>query len=136
MGYFADRLRKRSRPSASLWNLGDTDEELESYLLRTGTVHARYHAIPFDGKASIFLARDTLWRVCPEKDPRLDWGSFIAKGFETFEIPGDHALVIREPNVRVLAQRLNHCLEKVHAVVILIFFLGAIFSSYMEQAWV
>ncbi len=121
MGYFADRLRKRSRPSASLWNLGDTDEELASYLLRTETVHARYHAIPFDGKASIFLARDTLWRVCPENDPRLDWGSFIAKGFETFEIPGDHASVIREPNVRTLAQRLSACLEKAHGMVVVLF---------------
>ncbi len=126
IGYFVDRLQKRSRPSASLWNLGDTDEELESYLLRTETVHARYHAIPFDGKASIFLARDTLWRVCPEKDPRLDWGSFIARGFETFEIPGDHALVIREPNVRTLAQRLSACLEKAHGVATLLFCMLAI----------
>jgi thioesterase domain-containing protein len=77
------------------------------------TIHARYHALPFGGEARVFLAGDTLWRVLPSKDPRLDWGKFVGGKMETYETPGDHTAVIHEPNVKVLAKYLGEFLQQV-----------------------
>jgi len=121
--YFVDRLRKRRAPAVSRsWNIGYTDVELAIYLLHTEAVHARYQIPQFSGPAILFLAQDTIWRARPEKDPRLNWSKVIGGKLETYETPGDHSTVIREPNVRILAQRLSRCLEKAGSVIVLLLF--------------
>ena len=57
----------------------------------------------------------TLFRASVQPDPRLPWDlgwSRLAEGgVETYELPGDHDLVFREQNIRVLAQQLRTRLE-------------------------
>jgi len=125
--YFADRLRKRRSPNlSSLWNIGYSDAQLAAYLVQTETVHARYQISPFGGQARMFLAQDTIWRVRPEKDPRLSWSNVVGGKLETYETPGNHASLIREPNVRALAQRLSLCLEKAGSVIALLLCMAAV----------
>ena len=44
------------------------------------------------------------WR--PHGDPSLGWESLAAGGLEVAETPGDHYSILREPQVRSLAERL------------------------------
>ncbi len=59
----------------------------------------------------------TLFRTAVQPDPRLPmdlgWTALAQGGVEIYELPGDHDLVFREPNIQVLAAqlraRLEHC---------------------------
>ncbi|MEW6405160.1 MAG: hypothetical protein AB1649_25475, partial [Chloroflexota bacterium] len=44
-------------------------------------------------------------------DPYVGWGRVISGSIETYEVPGDHNEMIREPHVKVLAEYLRTCLE-------------------------
>jgi thioesterase domain-containing protein len=44
-------------------------------------------------------------------DPYLGWRRVLSGVIETYEVPGDHNEMIREPHVRLLAQHLRTCLE-------------------------
>jgi thioesterase domain-containing protein len=63
----------------------------------------------------------TLFRASAQPDPRLPWDlgwSPLAEGgVEVYELPGDHDLVFREENIRVLAEQLRARLELSDAVV-------------------
>ena len=40
-------------------------------------------------------------------DPQLGWGRVAAGGVEVHELPGEHISIFREPNVRILAEKLT-----------------------------
>lgn len=44
--------------------------------------------------------------------PKLGWKKSIAFQLKTIKVPGDHFSLLQEPNVRVLATRLNNCLNE------------------------
>jgi thioesterase domain-containing protein len=58
----------------------------------------------------------TLFRTAVQPDPRLPmdlgWTPLAQGGIEMYELPGDHDLVFREPNIQILAAQLRACLEK------------------------
>lgn len=58
----------------------------------------------------------TLFRTAVQPDPRLPmdlgWTPLAQGGIEMYELPGDHDLVFREPDIQVLAAQLRACLEK------------------------
>jgi thioesterase domain-containing protein len=112
MSYLSERIRRKMSFISPPGEAGNSDADLATYMLRTETIHERYHALPFSGQAILFLAKDTLWRVSPEKDPRLLWNNLTGEELEIHELPGDHTSVIREPNVREMAQHLEAYLEK------------------------
>jgi len=53
----------------------------------------------------------TLFRASVQPDPRLPWdlgwSPLALGGVQVFELPGDHDLVFREDNTRVLAEKLQ-----------------------------
>jgi len=57
----------------------------------------------------------TLFRATAQPDPRLPWDlgwtPLAEGGVEVYELPGDHDLVFREENIRVLAEQLRARLE-------------------------
>ncbi len=57
----------------------------------------------------------TLFRAAVQPDPRLPmdlgWAPIAKGGLEVYELPGDHDLVFREPNIQVLASQLRARLE-------------------------
>jgi thioesterase domain-containing protein/NRPS condensation-like uncharacterized protein/acyl carrier protein len=61
----------------------------------------------------------TLFRTVVQPDPRLPmdlgWTPLAQGGIELYELPGDHDLVFREPNIQVLAAQLRASLEKSEA---------------------
>jgi thioesterase domain-containing protein/NRPS condensation-like uncharacterized protein/acyl carrier protein len=67
-----------------------------------------YRARPWPGPL-------TLFRTAVQSDQRLPmdlgWTPLAQGGIEMHELPGDHDLVFREPNIQVLAAQLRACLD-------------------------
>ena len=76
------------------------------------SIHAvrTYRAKPYRGRISLFRVANRHPGYI--HDPDLGWGGLAGGGVEVYEIPGDHVTLWREPNVRVLAQKLGHCLAR------------------------
>ena len=65
---------------------------------------ANYVPQKYAGAALLLKAQERLTR---EADPAHGWGEFIEQ-LEVQSIPGNHFTIVREPHVRVLAERLRH----------------------------
>lgn len=48
-------------------------------------------------------------------NPHDDWSKWVTGGVEVHDIEGDHGSILREPEVRHLAERLRSCLSKAQA---------------------
>ncbi len=68
-----------------------------------------YVARPYPGRITLFRAEDRLGGHA--RDPFLGWQQVARGGLDVHEVPGNHGTLIREPHVRVLAQRLRACLD-------------------------
>ncbi|MBO1348049.1 MAG: amino acid adenylation domain-containing protein [Hormoscilla sp. GUM202] len=64
-----------------------------------------YQPHAYSGRTVLFCARN-------EAVDR-GWNSLVAGELETYKIPSDHYAMMREPHVRVLAQELETCLNRV-----------------------
>lgn len=67
--------------------------------------------------AKVYPARVTLIRASKQPvgyyfEPELGWRGLAAGGFELHEVPGLHWTIVKEPNVRILAEKLRTCLDK------------------------
>ncbi|NEO97699.1 MAG: amino acid adenylation domain-containing protein [Symploca sp. SIO2E9] len=65
-----------------------------------------YMPQPYSGKITLFLASEL--RI--NNSPTLE--KLAERGLEIHEIPGYHLSMFKEPNVRVLAEKLKACLDK------------------------
>jgi thioesterase domain-containing protein len=45
-------------------------------------------------------------------DPFLGWKGLAAGGIDVHHVPADHFTILREPAVRVLAEKLRECLDR------------------------
>jgi len=45
-------------------------------------------------------------------DPKLGWGSLVTGGLEIYEVPGHHMNMFKEPYIRVIAEKLQTCLDQ------------------------
>jgi thioesterase domain-containing protein/acyl carrier protein len=68
----------------------------------------RYIPEPYDGHAVLFRARETPRTFA--RDPAKGWYGLIG-ALSIRDVPGDHATMLREPGVRVLAGELRNCLD-------------------------
>jgi thioesterase domain-containing protein len=57
------------------------------------------------------IFRCTDWPTFSAGDPYLGWAGLLTGPCETHSIPGDHEGILREPNVRVFAEKLRVCLQ-------------------------
>ncbi|MBI3417725.1 MAG: amino acid adenylation domain-containing protein [Verrucomicrobia bacterium] len=67
-----------------------------------------------------YLGRVTLFRAATQppniyEDSTNGWKNLALGGIDIHTIPGHHGSIVREPRVRVLAQRLRECLAQAHA---------------------
>jgi amino acid adenylation domain-containing protein len=70
---------------------------------------ARYTPRDYDGKITLFRAE--VAREAVLKDELLGWGNIRTAGMEIYDVPGRHQVVVNEPHVRVLAERLRAALD-------------------------
>jgi thioesterase domain-containing protein len=69
----------------------------------------RYVPQPYTGRATFFRSSDGPVKE-DHPDPAKAWGRLI-DGLEVHPVPGNHNTMLREPHVRVLAERLKICLD-------------------------
>ena len=70
----------------------------------------RYEPQPYSGK--IMLLQSSDWPEGPYFDFRLGWQDLAKGGVEFHRIPGDHPSMFTEPNINVVADRLNSALSR------------------------
>ncbi|PZN81911.1 MAG: non-ribosomal peptide synthetase, partial [Candidatus Methylumidiphilus alinenensis] len=71
---------------------------------------SRYEPKPYLGKASFFQASEG--DAAKREDPTLGWGSIIQGNKELHWIPGDHTGMFVNPNVKILAEKLEDCIAQ------------------------
>lgn len=74
-------------------------------------VITNYEPQVYSGRV-VYLSAEENWE--PLFDPMQPdgWNSWVTGGIETIKIPGKHGIYHAEPHVRVLAEKLNFCLEQ------------------------
>ena len=70
----------------------------------------RYEPEPYPGKVVLFQAGEE--GRLEKSDRRLTWENFAQGGVDVIQVPGDHGTFIEEPNVQVLARKLQ---ERINA---------------------
>ncbi|WP_159783482.1 amino acid adenylation domain-containing protein [Sodalinema gerasimenkoae] len=66
---------------------------------------------PYHGKVTLFRAKDRKAEVGTEIDPDYGWRDLAVGGLDIYDIPGDHLLMLQEPNVQVLAAKIKEIIE-------------------------
>jgi thioesterase domain-containing protein/acyl carrier protein len=79
-----------------------------------------YVPLPYPGRVTLFRAEvntglDYIARHPALGDPELGWGELITEPMEIHDVPGDHGLMVYEPFVKALAERLGDCLVRAQA---------------------
>lgn len=69
---------------------------------------------PYQGRVTLFRA-DKQIKDNPAGET-MGWAAFALEGVEVHASPGNHFTVVREPDVKVLAEKLSDCLSRVEAV--------------------
>jgi thioesterase domain-containing protein len=64
----------------------------------------------YPGRITFFKASETLAGTSP--DPTMGWSSWAGGGVEVHVVPGNHANLMYEPHVEVLAEKLTACLNQ------------------------
>ena len=64
----------------------------------------------YPGRVTLFKAREELGLT--SSDSTLGWGEWAAGGVEVHAVPGNHANMVYEPQVEVLALKLKSCLSQ------------------------
>ncbi|HWR01256.1 MAG TPA: amino acid adenylation domain-containing protein [Chlorobaculum sp.] len=97
---------------------GSTDVmpvEIKEFAARKDNEEAdrNYKPAPYDGKITLFRSSERVIGLTDVFDPLLGWGSFARGGIEVIDCPNDHLGMLREPHVKVVAEKLNTCIAKV-----------------------
>ncbi|NEN87818.1 MAG: amino acid adenylation domain-containing protein [Okeania sp. SIO3H1] len=85
-------------------------ENLFEVFQATAIASYNYKARPYSGNMVLLNASQQLIDI--GGDRTLGWRDFVAGEIEIHEIPGEHFSIIREPQVRVLAERLMLCRDR------------------------
>jgi amino acid adenylation domain-containing protein len=71
----------------------------------------KFRAHPYSGSVTLFRAE--YQGLEGLSDPVEEWKSLATGGVHVITVPGDHVTMLNEPNVGVLAKRLDECLANV-----------------------
>jgi thioesterase domain-containing protein len=70
----------------------------------------------YPGRITLFKASEALAGTSP--DPTLGWSEWASAGVEVHLVPGNHANLVYEPHVEVLAEKLSACISQALARII------------------
>ncbi|MBK9320981.1 MAG: hypothetical protein IPM91_20755 [Bacteroidetes bacterium] len=71
-----------------------------------------YKIKPYKGSLVLFRAKDGHYNN--EYDEDLGWGNFVKGTTTVITVPGDHNSIFEEPNVPILAAKMNEILNKIN----------------------
>ncbi len=102
-------LTRTNKDSQLIEDILQSDTEEASQDIRDQVrkqISRLYFPQPYSGKMVLFYAleRDAFEGEC---DRDLGWKSVAAGGLQIYDVPGDHVGILKDPNVRVLAEKLQ-----------------------------
>jgi len=117
------RLRRR----AAGWRVGNTPSDTGNPVADLRLMEKRrieiYYRLSrnhtwtsYDGGAVLYRARDSTHALIRHIDPTQGWGALVKGGLTMEDVPGDHTGILDEPNVAVLAQKMNAHLAATYSV--------------------
>ncbi|NEQ27467.1 MAG: hypothetical protein F6K28_52375 [Microcoleus sp. SIO2G3] len=65
-----------------------------------------YTPKPYTGRVVLFTGSEAT-----KASSESGWRDLITNGLKVYQVPGDHLGMLREPNVRVLGEQLQACLD-------------------------
>lgn len=74
---------------------------------------SRYRPPVYPGRPLLVIANN--WGFEWEVDPHYGWSGLTSDGLEVIKVPGDHGSLFETPYVAVLAERLQHYLDRLQA---------------------
>ena len=66
-----------------------------------------YQAVNRDYEIKPYPGHITLFRATEDMDLKLGWQELAQSGLSIYDVPGEHLGILKEPNVRVLAEKLS-----------------------------
>ncbi len=94
------RLNRHLTPALRIHRVRETNHRIAEI----------YTPRPYTGPITILRASQQIRRAAP--DPTLGWGQYVTGPILDYEIPGDHETIFHEPNVRVMAETLQACIDR------------------------
>lgn len=92
--------------------------QILEFAKRTYTISAMYQ-----GRLTLFRATQAAEHLEFDRprmeltdNPFFGWETRAIDGVDVYDVPGGHASMIQEPNVRVLAQQLQSCLDRLESL--------------------
>ncbi|MFP4220444.1 MAG: amino acid adenylation domain-containing protein [Phormidium sp.] len=84
-------------------------ETLQAVASREKNIQLKKQHFPeaYQGKVTLFRAQDRKAEVGTEIDPYYGWRDIAVGGLDIYDIPGDHLLMLQEPHVQVLAEKIQ-----------------------------
>lgn len=76
----------------------------------------KYHLTPLKAKLTLFKAQELPTNLAWSDDNENCWHGYSDQRIKVYAVPGDHETMFKEPNVQVLAARINEALEEVDMV--------------------
>jgi thioesterase domain-containing protein len=73
----------------------------------------------YPGRITFFKANETPAATSPDPDPTMGWSEWAGGGVEVHVVPGNHANLMYEPHVEVLAEKLTACLNQAQSAEVL-----------------
>ncbi|HEY9884364.1 MAG TPA: AMP-binding protein, partial [Thermosynechococcaceae cyanobacterium] len=105
LGNKLQQLQRIVPPAKQAWQPVDTtaQDDIRSEMRQQAS--ASYVPSPYSGELVLFRAieRDP-FEAC---DRDMGWTSLAAGGLQIFDVPGDHLGILKDPNVRVMAEQLQ-----------------------------
>ncbi|HEY4989945.1 MAG TPA: alpha/beta fold hydrolase, partial [Opitutaceae bacterium] len=99
------------RKLAEFKEAGESRKRLNQSFGRVEDMHRRYTLSPYKGQLTLFMAADSFLNRFPERDPRQTWMRMGSESPHVMVVAGDHASLLKEPNVGDLAHQLRGCLS-------------------------
>lgn len=97
-----------------LTNDGLSSNQVENILkvmTANSQIIANYKPQLYSGRVIYFSAEEN-WEASFDPMQPNGWNSWVENGIEVIKVPGKHGIYHAEPHVRVLAEKLNSCLEQ------------------------
>ncbi|HTQ30931.1 MAG TPA: alpha/beta fold hydrolase, partial [Opitutaceae bacterium] len=106
--YFWEKVRNFGRTLVVRQRIAQSYDQARS-------MHRRYQLRPYPGRAVIFLASDSFFKLTPDRDPRRYYERLALEGVHYIEVAGDHHAMLHQPAVPGLAVALRACLAQTAA---------------------
>jgi hypothetical protein len=108
--YFWKKYRRTRKWFRKQWQQWWLPQAIQTVRKSGETASAIYVHRPYPGKIILFRATEQGYGII--EDRALGWSHLVLGGLEIVDVPGHHGSIVRDPRVRILAEKLNVRLQQ------------------------